>query len=149
MFGCLNEKIYLYIILILIALVSLSVVNASMTCQQFSMPTPDGFAETEGWGSSSDHTDEIYVANGIPEPGKVHRWLEIHEVGTADEFKDYDYSNLTESGIILDDYADGNLYVAKCRIPGYDEGVINENFTYVHFDKGAIIMKCSLHIMGI
>lgn len=129
------KKIYFVIILILIALVSLSAVNARMGCQQFSISIPDGFAETEGWGSSSEHIDEVYVANGIPGPGKVHRWLEIHEVGTTDEFKDFDYSNLTESGFILDKYTDGNLFVAKISIPGFDNGVIVENFTYAHFDK--------------
>lgn len=129
------KKFYFFIILLLILLVSVSSVNG-MSCKQFSMSIPDGFAETEGWGSDGEHTDEIYVATGIPRPGEVHRWLEIHEVGTTDEFKDFDYSNLTESGIVLENYSNGNLFVAKCRVPGYDGGINRENFTYAHFDKG-------------
>ena len=129
------KKLFFFIAIILVVLCSFSSVNA-MACQQFSIDLPSGFEETDGWGSSAEHKNEIYAGNGIPFNGKVHRWLEIQETGTSDEYKDFDYSNVFESEYLLDDYSEGNLYVAKFNIPNFDNGIVKENFTYAHFDKG-------------
>ena len=92
---------------------------------------------------------KFMFGNGIPFNGKVHRWLEIQETGTSEEYKDFDYTKLFESEYLLDKYSDGNLYVAKFNIPNFDNGIVKENFTYAHFDKGDIIMKCIFHTMVI
>lgn len=128
------KKFFCFISIVLIILCCLSSVNA-LSCQRFSIDLPDGFEETDGWGSSAEHINDIHAGNGIPFNGKVHRWLEIKEMGTSEEYKDFDYSNVFESEYLLDDYSEGNLYVCKFNIPNFDNGIVKENFTYAHFDK--------------
>ncbi len=128
------KKLFFFIAIILVVLCSLSSVNA-MSCQQFSIDLPSGFEETEGWGSDAEHINEIYAGNGIPFNGKVHRWLQIEEVGTAEEYEGYDYSTLFDSEYLLENYTEGNLFVGKFNAPNFKKGVIDENFTYAHFDK--------------
>lgn len=127
------KKLFFCIGIILIFLCCLSSVNA-LSCQQFSIDLPDGFEETDGWGGVY-HKDYIYAGTGIPFNGEVFRWLKIQEVGNSEEYKDFDYSKLYGSEYLLDEYSDGNLYVAKFNIPNFENEAIKENFTYAHFDK--------------
>ncbi len=127
------KKLFFFLAIILVVFCSLSSVNA-LSCQRFSIDLPDGFEETDGWGARV-HVNDIYAGTGIPFNGKVHRWLEIKETGTAGEYKDFDYTKVFEREYLLDDYSDGNLYVAKFNIPNFDNGIVKENFTYAHFDK--------------
>ena len=127
------KKLFFFLAIILVVFCSLSSVNA-LSCQRFSIDLPDGFEETAGWGARV-HVNDIYAGTGIPFNGKVHRWLEIKETGTAGEYKDFDYTKVFEREYLLDDYSDGNLYVAKFNIPNFDNGIVKENFTYAHFDK--------------
>ena len=76
---------------------------SDMECQQFSIELPSGFEETDGWGSDDEHVNEIYAGTGIPGKGEVHRWLQIEEAGTTEEFEDYDYSVLYDSEYLLDE----------------------------------------------
>ena len=129
------KKLFFCIGIILIFLCCLSSVNA-LSCQQFSIDLPDGFEETDGWGSSAEHTNEIYAGNGIPFNGKVHRWLQIEEMGSSTDYKDYyDFDEITGNQYLLENYTEGDLFVAKYNVPNLETSVIRENFTYAHFDK--------------
>ena len=128
------KKLFSLVIIILIILSSLTIVSA-MECQQFSIKLPDGFAETEGWGSNEEHINEIYAATGIPRNGEVHRWLQIEEIGTTAEYNDAEYSELFESEYSLENYTEENLFIGKISIPNFDNGIIHENCTYAYFDK--------------
>ncbi|SFL34784.1 hypothetical protein SAMN02910297_00638 [Methanobrevibacter olleyae] len=136
------KKFIFLITFILILFVSLSSVNAglfwdtTMECQQFSITLPEGFSESEGWGSNDEHTNEIYAGTGIPSGDEVHRWLVIQELGTTKNYTDfYDFGDRLDNKVVVDNYTNGSLLVEKCYSITSKRFNGIENYTYAEFDK--------------